>query len=69
MNELVFELTQEGDGGYCAECLTESIVTQADTWNDLRRHVREAVQGYFFDHPERQVPIRLYLVRDKVLAA
>ncbi len=70
MNELVFELAQEGDGGYCAECLTESIVTQADTWNDLRRHVREAVQGYFFDHPERaQVPIRLYLVRDKVLAA
>ncbi len=70
MNELVFEITQEGDGGFCAECLTESIITQADTWDELRRHVREAVQGYFFDQPERaQVPIRLHLVRDEVLVA
>ena len=25
MTELVFEVVQEADGGYCAECLTESI--------------------------------------------
>ncbi len=31
MNELVFDVTQEADGGYCAECLTESIVTEANT--------------------------------------
>jgi hypothetical protein len=29
MKELVFEVTQEEDGGYCAECLTENIFTQA----------------------------------------
>ncbi len=28
MSELVFEVVQEADGGYCAECLTESIFTQ-----------------------------------------
>jgi hypothetical protein len=28
MAELVFALMQEADGGYCAECLTENIVTQ-----------------------------------------
>jgi hypothetical protein len=27
MAELVFEVVQESDGGYCAECLTESIFT------------------------------------------
>jgi hypothetical protein len=48
VNELVFEITQEGDGGYCAEGLTESIVTEADTCDQLRLHVREAVEGYFF---------------------
>jgi predicted RNase H-like HicB family nuclease len=70
MNELVFEVTQEGDGGYCAECLTESIVTEGNTWNELRDNVREAVRGYFFDQPERlKVAIRLHLVRDEVLAA
>jgi hypothetical protein len=62
MNELVFEITQEGDGGFCAECLTESIVTEADTWDQLRVNVREAVHGYFFDQPDKAaVPIRLHL--------
>lgn len=67
MNELVFQVTQEGDGGYVAEALGESIFTQADTWEELRRNVREAVDGFYFDGrgPER---IRLHLVRDEVIA-
>jgi predicted RNase H-like HicB family nuclease len=70
MNEIVFEVTQEADGGYCAECLTESIVTEANTWDELRANVREAVRGYYFDQPEKLVlSIRLHLVRDEVLAA
>ena len=70
MNELVFEVTQEADGGYCAECLTESIVTEGNTWDELRANVREAVRGYYFDQPEKPVlSIRLHLVRDEVLAA
>lgn len=51
MNELVFEVTQEGDGGFVAECLTESIFTQADTWEELRLNVKEAVQAFCFDRP------------------
>ncbi len=67
MDELVFEVTQESDGGFVGECLTESIVTQGDTWNDLRLNVKEAVAAFFFD---RSAPsqIRLHLVRDEVLA-
>ena len=49
MHELVFEVSQESDGGFVAECLTESIVTQGDTWEELRSNVREAVEAYFFD--------------------
>ena len=70
MNELVFEVTQEADGGYCAECLTESIVTEGNTWDELRANVREAVRGYHFDQPDKRATlIRLHLVRDEVLAA
>ena len=67
MSELVFEVTQESDGGYCAECLTESIFTQADTWDELRANVVEAVNAFYFDGtpPAR---IRLHLVRDEVLS-
>ena len=66
MNEIVFEVTQEVDGGFVAECLTESIVTQGDCWDELRANVREAVLAYYIDRP-RPSRIRLHLVRDEIL--
>jgi hypothetical protein len=66
MAELVFEVMQESDGGYCAECLTESIFTEGDTWDDLRRNVLEATAAFYFDRPQPE-RIRLRLVRDEVL--
>jgi predicted RNase H-like HicB family nuclease len=68
MKELVFEVTQEEDGGYCAECLTENIFTQGDTWEAVRKNVQEAVRAYFFDQPPAPRRIRLHLVRDEILA-
>jgi len=53
MSELIFEVTQEADGGFSTECLTEPIFTQADTWEQLRNNVREAVRAYYFDLPIR----------------
>lgn len=65
--ELVFSVTQEGDGGYVAECLSHDIFTQGDTWAELRANVSEAVTAYFFDQPKPAL-IRLHLVRDEVMA-
>ncbi|MGH7941717.1 MAG: type II toxin-antitoxin system HicB family antitoxin [Limisphaerales bacterium] len=70
MSELVFEVTQEADGGFCAECLSENIFTQGETWEAVRQNVKEAVRAYYFDQPgpaPRQ--IRLHLVRDELLAS
>src|SRR2546423_12451688 len=66
MDQLVFEVVQEADGGYCAECLTESIFTQADSWEELRRNVIEAVNAFYFDNTA-PANVRLHLVRDEVL--
>ena len=68
MNEIVFQVTQEGDGGFVAECLSEDIFTQGNTWDELRANIREAVAGYFFDTP-KPASVRLHLVRDEVLAS
>jgi hypothetical protein len=69
MTELVFEVTQEVDGGFCAECLSDSIVTEGDTWEDLRRNAQEVVRAFYFDEPERlPTVIRLHLVRDEAVA-
>jgi len=67
VDEIVFEVTQEADGGFVAECLTEPIFTEADTWNELRLQVQDAVRGYYFDQPAPP-RIRLHLVRDELLA-
>ena len=67
MSEIVFEVTQESDGGYVAECIGEDIFTEGDTWDALRHNVLKAVQAYYFDAtpPQR---VRLHLVRDEVVA-
>jgi predicted RNase H-like HicB family nuclease len=67
VNEIVFEVTQDADGGFSAECLTESIFTQGDSWGELRAHVKEAVEAFYFDRP-RPATVRLHLVRDEMLA-
>jgi len=67
MSELIFEVIQEADGGYVAECLTENIFIQGDTWEELRKSAVEATAAFFFDgtRPEH---IRLRLVRDEILS-
>jgi hypothetical protein len=67
MSELIFEVTQERDGGYCAECLTEDIFTQGDSWEQLRANVKEAVAAFYFQKPA-PLYVRLRLVRDETFA-
>jgi len=66
MNEIVFEISQDADGGFTAESLGESIFTQGDSWDELKANVREAVQAFYFDSV-LPASIRLHLVRDEVL--
>lgn len=69
MRELIFEVIQEADGGFCAGCLTESIVTEGNTWEELRQNVKEVVKAFYFDQPDKlPATLRLHLVRDEVLA-
>ena len=68
MEEIVFDVREdEDDGGYLACALGCAIRTQADTLEDLRRNILDAVDCYF-DDPE-QVPrvIRTHGVIEEVL--
>ncbi len=67
MNELLFNVTQESDGGYVAVAVGESIATQGDTWDELCYMVLDAVKLYFSGAtpPDR---IRLFLHVEQVLS-
>ena len=63
---IVFEVSQEEDGGFVAECLTEDIFTQGDSWEELRVNVNEAVKGYYFDQPSCP-NVKLHLLKEEML--
>ena len=68
MSEIFFEIrADESEGGFVAHALGHSIVTQADTWEDLRANVQDAVRCHF---EEGQAPrvIWLHRVFDELLA-
>jgi hypothetical protein len=49
MNEIIFLVEEAPEGGYTARALGESIFTEADDLEELRRNVREAVECHFDD--------------------
>lgn len=67
MTEVIFLVEEAVEGGYTAQALGFSIFTEAESIDDLRAAVRDAVQCHF-DEPERPQIIRLHFVRDEVLA-
>jgi predicted RNase H-like HicB family nuclease len=69
MTEIVFVVEQDPDGGYTAHAVGESIVTQAETLEQLREMVRDAVRCHFPEPERRPKLIRLHFVHDEVIAA
>ena len=66
MNEIIFLIVDAPEGGYCARALGESIFTEAETLDDLRRNIRDAVDCHF-EEANRPGIIRLHFVREEVL--
>jgi len=68
MSEIVFIVEEAPEGGYTARALGEPIFTEADSMDELRRRVRDAVLCHFPDAKARPTVIRLHTVKDEVLA-
>jgi hypothetical protein len=68
MSEIVFLIEDAAEGGLIARALGHSIFTEADSYDELRTQVRDAVQCHF-DDTDRPSVIRLHYVKDEVLAA
>lgn len=67
MSEIIFQITEdETEGGFVAQALGHSIVTQAETWEELRERVRAAVRCHFEEGAAPAV-IRLHRVLDELL--
>lgn len=69
MKEIIFEVLEQPLGhGFVATAVGVGVHTEADTLEDLRQNVREAVDCHFDDSMDAPKLIRLHFVRDEVLA-
>ena len=68
MKELIFEVSEDIQGGYFASALGVGIHTQAESVEELKAMVRDAVECYYEDGDEKPSLIRLHFVRDEVMA-
>ena len=67
MTEIIFLVEEAPEGGNTCRALRHSIFTEADTLDELRRNVREAVECHFEDGAGPKI-IRLHFVREEVLS-
>ena len=66
-SEIIFEVEESAEGGYDARALGHSIYTQAETIDELKAMLQDAVRCHFEEN-ERPRVIRLHLVKDEVIA-
>lgn len=66
--EIIFSVKESPEGGYEASALGYSIYTEADTIEELKDMVKDAVRCHF-DGDDRPSVIRLHMVRDEVIPA
>lgn len=67
MNEIFFLVEEALEGGFTAKAIGESIFTEADTIDELKKNIREAVHCHFDDDKLPKI-IRLHLVKEEVIA-
>jgi hypothetical protein len=59
MDEIIFVVRESPEGGYEAHALGHSIFTEADTLEELRRQVQDAVQCHFPDESRPKILFEL----------
>lgn len=66
LKEVIFLVEEAPEGGYVAQALGYSVFTEADTWEELKEAVQDAVRCHF-EEDERPALLHLRVVREEVV--
>jgi predicted RNase H-like HicB family nuclease len=64
--ELIFSVEESPEGGYQAKALGESIFTEAETIEELKINVKEAVLTHFEEGKHPRI-IRLHYTKEELI--
>jgi hypothetical protein len=67
MPEIVFVVEEAPEGGFTARALGYSIYTEADTWDELKVSIQDAIACHFEEDQKPRV-VRLHYLREEVMA-
>jgi predicted RNase H-like HicB family nuclease len=65
--ELIFEIRDAEEGGFYARALGHGIFTEADSWDELRANLIEAVSLHFEDATKRPRLVQMHYVKDELI--
>lgn len=65
-NEIIFIVEESPEGGWTARALGYSIFTEAETENELKKNIKEAVSCHFEEGNAPKI-LRLHFVKDEFL--
>lgn len=66
--EIIFLVEEDTEGGFTAKALNHPIFTEAETIEELKAMVQDAVRCHFGE-TEKPPIIRLHIVKDEVIPA
>ena len=65
-SEIIFSVQESPEGGYEAHALGYPIFTQANSMDELKQMLRDAVACHF-EQESRPSLIRLHMVKDEII--
>ncbi len=67
MNEIIFLIEDDPEGGYNAQALGHSIYTDGETVEELKENITDALSCHFDNLQDIPQVIRLHFVREEIL--
>ena len=65
--ELIFKIRDAEEGGFYARALGHSIFSEAESWEELRANLLEAVSAHFEDAAIRPRLVQMHYVKDELI--
>ena len=67
VNEIIFVVEEDPEGGFTAKSLGYSIFTEGETLEEVKKNIKDAIDCHF--NKEEEIPdiIRLHIVKEEEL--
>jgi predicted RNase H-like HicB family nuclease len=68
IKEIIFMVEEDPEGGYTARALGYSIFTEAETLEELKESIKDAIKCHFDRDEEIPKIVRLHIVKEETFA-